>query len=146
MDDEDKLASNLETIYVHNVYENISSKYDEFFKLSCNQIKQNRNQNGLKTSSNENLATTATNSAIITETNNCSDENNNTITINSNNKNHVSSKYRYKLQQGSKQNTWPKVKQFLSQLDAYSLLGNEISIIINDPVLEFLLILIKFHI
>jgi hypothetical protein len=119
MDNEDKLASNLEKLYVHNVYENISSKYDEFFKLSCNQIKLNRNQNGLllDTNANENLTTIATNNAL-TETNNCSDVNNN--------KSHVSSKYKYKLQQSNKQNTWPKVKQFLLQLEPYSLLGKSI--------------------
>lgn len=34
MDKEEKYWSKLEKIYVHNVYENISSRYDEFLKIS----------------------------------------------------------------------------------------------------------------
>ena len=32
MDEEEKYSLNLEKIYVHNVYESISTQYDEFFK------------------------------------------------------------------------------------------------------------------
>lgn len=34
MDKEERYWSNLEKVYVHNVYENISSRYDDFLKLS----------------------------------------------------------------------------------------------------------------
>ena len=49
MDEEEKYSLNLEKIYVHNVYESISTQYDEFFK-SSQLIKEKHYLNRKKTS------------------------------------------------------------------------------------------------
>lgn len=79
MDDEEKYYSNLEQLYVHNVYESISHNYDEFFKIS----RQNLNKNEINESDQQ-------------------------VT------NPEQQKYR----------AWPKVKQFIMNLDPYSFVAD----------------------
>lgn len=80
MDDEEKYYSNLEQLYVHNVYESISHHYDEFFEIS--------RQNSRKNVINESDQSQATNSE----------------------------QHKYKA--------WPKVKQFVMNLEPYSFIAD----------------------
>lgn len=113
MDEDDKYWSNLEKIYVHNVYENISSKYDEFFKQGQERFlsKQNRN----KSSSNLIYNNSSSDLDALIKPNKCALK---------------CSKFKLKKQienhnnnNQQKHNEWPKVRQFLLQIEPYSLIG-----------------------
>jgi hypothetical protein len=161
-DREEKYWSNLEKVYVHNVYENISSKYDEFLKLSRSRYYGSRDveDNCLNLGDDQPQSQQPPNGVVDvhrlpteTQINSSSNNNNETIagrllklelngnnnSINNNNSN-SSSKIKFKKQfnikslnnNNSRQssaknrhNAWPKVKQFLLQLDRYSLIGKK---------------------
>ncbi|CAF0712529.1 unnamed protein product [Brachionus calyciflorus] len=105
MDEDENYWSNLEQVFVHNVYERISSKYDEFLKLS--QVRH----------TNDN------------------DLNNNDVDKLINNENyafklkHLKSVYKKQIEKKNgniqfKNNEWPKVRHFILQIEPYSLIAD----------------------
>lgn len=103
MEENERYWSNLEQLFVHNVYERISSKYDEFL-----QYNQNKRHSGIN---REHFA--SSNCGLDSEKN----IENTTIVL----KKHLNEK-----QNGSsscKRNEWPKVRSFLLHMEPYSLIG-----------------------
>lgn len=103
MDEDEKYWSNLERVYVHNVYESISSKYDEFFKLSQIRYYNKNHTNNDNTDSDSNLNSPKLKKPLQ-------------LSKLKNLENH-------KHKNQHKHNEWPKVRQFLLQIDPYSLIG-----------------------
>jgi hypothetical protein len=171
MDKEEKYWSNLEKLYVHNVYEKISHRYDEFLRMSTTSgnnydeeqssdaettiIKATRkttttttttqtiekasedNQN--ETGSQKNTTVT-TKSECVIKNGGCCMFHSNQLTLDLNNNNtsvsHVVCNFKntnspilkfkqrnFRNIRHSKHNPWPKVKNFLLNLDRYSLIG-----------------------
>ncbi|RNA39036.1 putative tRNA methyltransferase 9 [Brachionus plicatilis] len=106
MEEDEKYWSNLEKIFVHNVYERISSKYDEF------------SQHGQKKNQNE-----AQNEENIRE--NCDDDYG-IVNVKKNPK--LTFKKNLKQKQNGilsrKKNEWPKVRLFLIHIEPYSLIAD----------------------
>lgn len=98
MDKEEKYFSNLERLYVHNVYENISTHYDDFYKLSkiANQSASS------ETRASENV--------------NINKSNDGSSNINSTSTSAKKETHKYKA--------WPKVKKFIKQLERNALLAD----------------------
>ncbi len=97
--------SNLEKVYVHNVYESISSKYDEFLD---NQVKQKKRNFSLNNCLDNNADTDLTKQLSEIDLN----ENKN-----------VSAAQRKVEEKTKKCNVWPKVRDFLIKLEPCSLIG-----------------------
>ena len=111
--------STLEKIYVHNVYENISSKYDEFFKLSNQNIKIKKKQRNTSLSGG---VEKENNNHIDSATKRLSE-----IDLTSNEEKAASNKFKNEhnnLHKKLKHNAWPKVKTFLVELEPNSLIGS----------------------
>ena len=126
--------STLEKIYVHNVYENISSKYDEFLKLSS-QNRQKKRNNSYSAKSTTDTATCEQQNEQTSLAKQISDIDlthitNETHTNTPNDTNNTSKHHRTKSEKSNhapkqlKHNAWPKVKNFLLQLEANSLVAD----------------------
>lgn len=104
MEEDEKYWSNLEKIFVHNVYERISSKYDELLHLS--QIKHQTDTNtdvNDSTSRFENRIIMARKKSELEINKKEKKDKNGTIS--------------------NRKNEWPKVRLFLLQIEPYSLIG-----------------------
>ena len=102
--------SNLEKIYVHDVYESISSKYDEFLNIK-NQEKRKKRNSSLNNSFEKSVTSCFTKQFSVIELNEKGD---------------LSKKYRNieEKPKQKKQNVWPKIKDFLTKLEPGSFIGN----------------------
>lgn len=102
--------SKLEKIYVHDVYESISSKYDEFLNIK-NQEKRKKRNSSLNNSFEQSVTSCFTKQFSVIELNEKGD---------------LSEKDRNieEKQKQKKQNVWPKIKDFLTKLEPGSFIGN----------------------
>ena len=102
--------SKLEKIYVHDVYENISTKYDEFLSFS-NEIKNKKRICSLNNSFEQSVTT----SRLIKQFSE--------IELNENeNSSKKNRKFEEKIKL-KKSNVWPKIKDFLKKLEPGSFIG-----------------------
>jgi SAM-dependent methyltransferase len=99
MDEEEKYWRDFEKVYVHNVYECISSKIDEFEEISKNNPKKTTDsaENGTDINSKDNLFTAQ-------------------------NKDGLDNRLRIKNEKSHQ--PWPKVKKFLLKLEPNSLIAD----------------------
>ena len=127
MDKEEDFWKNLEKIYVHNVYESISYKYDEFLKLDQIQNNNHYSKSGqedgkLKTNLPhiQNDISNVTTNNLIASSNEFLIENNQASTSNklkcAKNGSNFKTLRKYKA--------WPKVDQFLQKLEPNSFVAD----------------------
>ena len=127
MDEEEKYWSNLEQIYVHNVYEQISTKYDELLNLS--QKFQEQNSMGeecvdkvSKRAENEIIKSSKSKADSLREVYRSSKTSKNNERTLSNQFSFGKNEIRHIC------NLWPKVKKFIQKIEPYSLIGTIYSI------------------
>ena len=172
MDKEEKYWSNLEKLYVHNVYEKISHRYDEFLRMSTTtsgnnydeeqssdaettiikaikkttttttttQTIEKASEDNQNETGSQKTTTVTTKSECVIKNGGCCMFHSNQLTLDLNNNNtsvsHVVCNFKntnspilkfkqrnFRNIRHSKHNPWPKVKNFLLNLDRYSLIG-----------------------
>lgn len=114
MEENEIYWSNLEKLFVHNVYERISSRYDDFLRYNENKYQSETNHEHFEDPNSDLNNNNLDNKKDIVNTNIPKEQ----ISL----KNNFKEKYNKSL--SSKKNEWPKVRSFLLRLEPYSLVGN----------------------
>jgi hypothetical protein len=129
MDEESKYCSNLERVYVHEVYEKISSKYDELLNLSQRSAFERLHiwHDHSENDPNKQIDSPSNTAESLREAFKDSKNNKlNSADLNG------SLNDDFKTPSAFKCNIWPKVKKFLLNIEPYSLIGkNYIQIFIR---------------
>jgi hypothetical protein len=117
MNEEEKYCSNLERVYVHEVYEKISSKYDELLNLSQRSAFERLHVSPGHPAADgrsEPQSLAANKADALREA------------FKESRRSKSSKNEQLKTSSAFKCNIWPKVKKFLLNIEPYSLIGKHV--------------------